>query len=243
MSQKRFFSSNAVLGGIILLVGVLLTLDNVLDFPAFSYLFRLWPLLLVVWGGSMILRRGGTLPKLIGAIIVLGGVALLVSNLTSWDIDFGDLWPLLLIALGLSVMFGARTGSSRVRIMVGPGSGGSGGGSNDEYIRRWAAMSGLDQKIASRTLRGGELTAVMAGMELDLRDAEMAGEEVELEIFALMSGIVLQVPAGWEVINEVMAVAGAVEDKTAGPGDRGGESPRRLVLRGTAVMAGVEVKH
>ena len=31
MSQKRFFSSNAVLGGIILLVGVLLTLDNVQD--------------------------------------------------------------------------------------------------------------------------------------------------------------------------------------------------------------------
>ena len=104
-------------------------------------------------------------------------------------------------------------------------------------------MSGLDQKITTRNLRGGELTAVMAGMELDLRDAEMAGEEVELEIFALMSGITLQVPVGWEVINEVMAVAGAVEDKTAGPGDRGGESPRRLVLRGTAVMAGVEVKH
>ncbi len=232
MKQKRFFSSSAILGSIILLLGILLTLDNldVLDFE----LFQLWPLLLVLWGLSMMLRRGGILPRLIGGIIGLAGVALFLSNLGLWRVSFGDLWPLLLIMLGLSILFGARTGSRGV---------GGKGVSEDDFVRRWVALGGLDQKITSRNLAGGEITAVMGGIELDLREAEMAGEEMELEVFALMSGIVLQVPPGWEVTNEVMAVAGAVEDKTGPPADRGGAPARRLILRGQAVMAGVEVKH
>jgi hypothetical protein len=229
MKQNRFFSSGALLGGVILLLGVLLTLDNlgVLDF---GDVFLLWPLLLVVWGGSM-MRCPGTLPKLIGGTLGLIGVALLLSNLGVWRVGFGDLWPLLLIALGLSLLFGGRTGSRGV---------GRKSVSEDGFLRRSVTLGGLEQKIAARNLRGGELTAIMGGMELDLRDAEMAGEEMELQVFALMAGIVLQVPVEWEVTNEVTAVAGAVEDKTGGPGD---PSPRRLVLRGSAVMAGVEVKH
>ena len=61
MKRKRFFSSSAILGSIIVLLGFLLTLDNldVLDFE----LFQLWPLLVVAWGLSMMLRRGGILPR------------------------------------------------------------------------------------------------------------------------------------------------------------------------------------
>ncbi len=233
MKQKRFFSSSAVLGSSILLLGVLLTLNNmeVLDFEEF---FRLWPVLVVVWGLSMMLRRGGILPRLIGGIIGLAGVALFLSNLGLWRVSFGDLWPLLLIMLGLSILFGARTGSRGA---------GRKGVSDDDFLRRWVALGGLDQKITSRNLTGGEITAVMGGIELDLREAEMAGDEMELEVFALMSGIVLQVPAGWDVTSEVLAVAGAVEDKTGPPADRGGAPARRLLLRGHAIMAGVEVKH
>jgi hypothetical protein len=161
-------------------------------------------------------------------------VALLLSKLGLWRVSFGDLWPLLLIMLGLSILFGARTGSRGM---------GRKGVSDDDFLRRWVALGGLDQKITSRNLTGGEITAVMGGIELDLREAEMAGEEIELEVFALMSGIVLQVPAGWEVTSDVMAVAGAVEDKTGPPADRGEAPARRLVLRGHAIMAGVEVKH
>ncbi len=234
MKQKRFFSSSAILGSVILLLGVLLMLHN-LDVPGFKDFFQLWPVLVVVWGLSMMLRRGGILRRLIGGIISLAGVALLLSNLVEgWRVSFGDLWPLLLIMLGLSILFGARTG--------GRGVGGK-GVSEDDFIRRWVALGGLDQKITSRNLTGGEITAVMGGIELDLREAEMAGEEMELEVFALMSGIVLQVPPGWDVTNEVMAVAGAVEDKTGPPADRGEAPARRLILRGQAVMAGVEVKH
>ena len=93
MKQKRFFSSSAFLGGIILLLGVLLTLDNldVLDFEDF---FRLWPVLVVVWGVLMMLRRGKILQKLIGGLIGLAGVALLLGNLGLWRVSFGDLWAL-----------------------------------------------------------------------------------------------------------------------------------------------------
>jgi predicted membrane protein len=228
----RFFSTSSLFGGLILLLGILLTLDN-LEVLEFGSVFRLWPLLLVAWGLALLLRRGGTLRRLLGGIIAIAGVVLLLGNLGLWDVDFSDLWPLLLVAVGLAILFGARTGGSG---MCGKAA------SEDQFVRRWVAMGALEQKITSRNLQGGELTTVMGGIELDLREAEMAGEEAVVEVFALMGAVELQVPVGWSVSSDVVALMGAVEDKTRAQVNVEGP-PRRLVLKGFAIMGGVEVKN
>ena len=59
-----------------------------------------------------------------------------------------------------------------------------------------------------------------------------------LDIFAFWGGVVVQVPEDWEVDNRINAFLGGIENKTHGVRD----SKQRLVLTGTVIMGGAEVK-
>ena len=79
----------------------------------------------------------------------------------------------------------------------------------------------------------------MGGCEIDLRKATIGEEEAVLDIFAFWGGVVIQVPEEWEVDNRVNAFLGGVENKTR-PVPSGAQ---RLVLTGTVLMGGAEVKN
>jgi predicted membrane protein len=107
-------------------------------------------------------------------------------------------------------------------------------------ISAMAVLGAVTRGNNSTAFRGGELTAVLGGCEIDLRHAAINGEAV-IEIFALWGGIDIRVPEDWTVVSAVVPVLGGVEDKTRPPQE--GASRHRLVLRGFVVMAGVEIKN
>lgn len=88
----------------------------------------------------------------------------------------------------------------------------------------------------------GETTAVafMGGVTLDLRDAEIAGDEIVIRCFALMGGIEIIVPEGIEVHESGIPFMGGFDNKTADvpilPG-----SPV-VKVTGFAMMGGVDIK-
>jgi hypothetical protein len=94
--------------------------------------------------------------------------------------------------------------------------------------------------IESQSLVGLEATAVMGGVEADLRGARARGSEVVAEVFAMWGGIELIVPEDWRVVSEVVPVMGGVEDKTHLA--EGGDTTT-LVVRGLVVMGGLEIKN
>ena len=96
----------------------------------------------------------------------------------------------------------------------------------------------LQRTNRSPTFRGGALTAVMGGVDLDLSGARLAPEGAVLDIFALWGGIEVKVPEGWQIDLRVFPLMGGVEDRTR-PGD-GTDAPR-LTIRGVFLMAGGEV--
>jgi hypothetical protein len=102
-----------------------------------------------------------------------------------------------------------------------------------------AVMGAVMRGNNSHVFRGGDLTAVMGGCELDLRHAAIDGEAV-IDVFALWGGIEIRVPEDWSIESRVVPIMGGVEDKTRPPQ---GASRHRLVLRGFVVMAGVEIKN
>jgi predicted membrane protein len=77
------------------------------------------------------------------------------------------------------------------------------------------------------------------GLELDLREAVMEGAEATIHIDAKFSGIELRVPRDWQVMVQMNATMGAVEDKSAPPVS----ASHRLVLRGETIFGGVEIKN
>ena len=89
----------------------------------------------------------------------------------------------------------------------------------------------------------GETTAVafMGGVNLDLRDAEIAGDEITIRCFAMMGGIDIIVPEGIEVHISGVPFMGGCDDKT---------NPNVPILPGSpvvrikyfAMMGGIGVK-
>ncbi|MCB1008961.1 MAG: hypothetical protein KDB94_08705 [Acidobacteria bacterium] len=107
-------------------------------------------------------------------------------------------------------------------------------------VSSFAMMAGLERTNRSPAFSGGDLTAVMGGVGLDLRGAKLAPEGATLDVFALWGGIELTVPEGWRIELAVVPLLGGFEDRT-----RAAEAAQAPVLkiRGFVLMAGGEVHH
>jgi hypothetical protein len=55
----------------------------------------------------------------------------------------------------------------------------------------------------------------------------------------MMGGIELRIPESWSLDLQVSAILGGVDDKTTAPVEAG----KRLVLRGSIVMGGIEISN
>jgi hypothetical protein len=104
----------------------------------------------------------------------------------------------------------------------------------------FALMSGVTRRLRNTPFFGANMTAVMGGIELDLRQAHLP-EDAVIELFAFWGGIEIWVPREWSVVNQGFALMGSIEDKTGNLPQRPGQP--RLVLRGMALMGGVEIKN
>src|SRR6185436_13726953 len=104
-----------------------------------------------------------------------------------------------------------------------------------------AVMSAIERSTSTTDFRGGELTAVMGGIEVDLRQAQIANGEAVIDVFAFWGGIELKVPESWVVVGKVAPLMGGYVDKTRRQAKHDGH--QRLILRGMAIMGGVEVRN
>ena len=87
--------------------------------------------------------------------------------------------------------------------------------------------------------RGGDMTAVMGGCEVDLRQASMR-VPASIDVFVMWGGVEIRVPEDWTVeLRGVPILAGFV-DKTRPPAVA---TEKRLIVRGVALMGGVEIKN
>jgi class 3 adenylate cyclase len=108
--------------------------------------------------------------------------------------------------------------------------------------RRWyvAVMSGHSTKGRWRISGKTNAVAVMGGCDMDLRQAEIEGPEVEITAVAFWGGIDITVPEGFDVELRGFSFMGGrdltLRDVPIVPG-----SPR-IVVNAFAVMGGIDVK-
>jgi len=82
------------------------------------------------------------------------------------------------------------------------------------------------------------LTTVMGGADLDLTEATFAGREVTIKVFALFGGAQITVPPDVQVVDDVFALFGGVDNKATEP-----TPPGAPVLRvsGFAMFGGIGI--
>ena len=101
---------------------------------------------------------------------------------------------------------------------------------------RWmvAIMGGSHRRGRFRTVGSINAVAVMGGDEIDLRDAEIEGGELTLNLFALMGGSNVYVPDSVEVEVGGFSFMGGHEEV-------GGERPPLIRIRAYNVMGGASI--
>jgi hypothetical protein len=83
--------------------------------------------------------------------------------------------------------------------------------------------------------------AVMGGIELDLRDATLAAGVTEIEVLAVMGGVVVTVPPTVRLECDGFAFMGGFEDQLKQPASGDPDAPV-VRLTGFAFMGGVEAR-
>jgi predicted membrane protein len=258
MSSYEHRSGRELVGFIIILIGFSLLMRTMGIFPTFPLgwlIQRFWlPALFIGIGVLLVLRRGGQERPIGGIFFILFGALFLLGNLNMWGWGFGYrrwIGPAILIWIGIAfLMRGSRPRQARFERRerperpVGPESRASFSNpfttqytDSSDLIHATVFLGGFNRRYPSQNFRGGDLTAIMGGGKVDLRDAQMSGNEARIEVFALMGGIEILVPRGWSIEPRFTPILGGYEDKTS----RENSGPQRLIIDGTAIMGTVTV--
>jgi predicted membrane protein len=225
-------NNRAIIGVILVLMGLFLVLRNTGFFPGvIDHVIFSWPMLLVTIG--VVITIGSSGGKTSGVIVMAVGAFFLIPRIFQETFDVNLFWPSIFIIIGIIFIFSKRKGWNSVSTspMVG-----------DDYIDYVNIFSGGERQIVSENFRGGKITAVFGGSEIDLTKANLAPGTSELEIACVFGGTTIIVPDGWNVKIEVVPVLGGFGDsRKLNPG-RVIDTTKQLVIKGAVVFGGGEVK-
>jgi hypothetical protein len=110
---------------------------------------------------------------------------------------------LLLIELGAWI--GAASAAAFVKRAVP-----SVGDADSDQVSLVAIFDGVQLKSQAKAFRGGSAFAWFGGIEVDLREAQLA-PDARLSLNTLFGGIAVRVPPGWRVESELNALIGGVD--------------------------------
>jgi hypothetical protein len=226
MASRRL-SSQAVLGAIVVLVGLALLLETTEVYDARPLLDYV-PSLFVLLGVYALVTSGFN--NVVGPlflILVAGAWQLVTLELVTGE-TVVQFWPVLIVLFGLSLLLGRRRSRAR--------------GVGSDEVSAVAIFGGRELRSTSETFRRADLTALFGGVELDLRGASVAEDDrpARVNAFGAFGGVEVTVPREWNVRMDVLPVFGGAED----------ERPRReeenpdvdLVVEGFVAFGGVSVK-
>lgn len=223
------FSPKLVVGIAIIVAGLVLTLDN-LGLIQANAVLRLWPLVLVGVGIAK-LRQDRPQGGMGGWFLILAGAFLLLFNFGGGHLTEA-LAPMLVVALGILIVTRALKQSRGVPPELAQ---------SEDFLQGTAIFGGLKRRVLTQAFKGGELTAIFGGYEVDLRQAALESGQARIDVFVLFGGGEIRVPEGWEIANRATAIFGALNDNTHhGPVITEGRP--RLVVTGLILFGGTEVK-
>jgi hypothetical protein len=228
---SKSMSRQVILGVLVIGMGVLFLLDSLAIWD-FHRAIQFWPMAFILVGVFKLLDTRSPDGYLLGGALVLAGVFMTLGRLGYVYISWRALWPLLLIALGGSVLYKAMTGRRLIGTSLKDVA------AADDVVDVTAILGGFERRITTPDFRGGEVTALMGGCSLDMRGSSIQGEAV-LNVFVVWGGITIKCPPDWTVVLHGTPIMGGFEEKTAQPPD----NSKRLIVRGYAIMGGVGIRN
>lgn len=205
----------------------------------FRLIFNSIPYVLTLAGIFWIARSGKREAPLMAWLVIVFGAVLIVSQIGLFGLSFGDMVaPMILITVAFFLVNPRNLLPRRLNT------------SNDELdpyqqeIKLFAFMGGGELNYHSKQLKGGEVMAIWGGYDLDFSDADMEGDSMQLNLYCIMGGIEITVPANWKVEKSgAMCIMGGYSNKTRDMAEELNLPSKTLVVTGLALMGGGEIRN
>jgi len=233
--ERKILNAKMVIGVIIIVFGILALVDN-LGYDLKINLWDYWPLILIIIGLTLLLQPKEYRQYLTGFILlVLGGLFLAHNLIEEFDFNIGDLWPVILVIIGVKILTHGAWGSKKGVLGV-------------NHINLSAILGGGEFNFASKELKGGKITAIMGGCTVNLRNADFKEESIVIDTFAMMGGVEFQVPQTWEVVVDGIPLLGGIENKTYQHSNNSNgkvldKKQKRLIIKAVVIMGGIDIKN
>ena len=229
-------ATKIVWGALFIIAGILIAIDvlGIADIGSYVFFDGWWTLFIIVPFAVSLFTEGFKAGNIIGLLV---GVALLLSSLdiVPFDILFKLLVPFIIIAIGISLIFGGRlkkaerAASKKIDELKQKNAKGT------SYA---AVFSGQDLRFVGDTVEGLTLDAVFGGIECDLRGA-IIEKDIVIDATAIFGGIDIFVPMGYAVKVKSTSLFGGVSNEVKY--DVLSEKPT-IYVNGSGIFGGVTIK-
>lgn len=203
----------------------------------FRLIFNSIPYVLTLAGIFWIARSGKREAPLMAWLVIVFGAVLIVSQIGLFGLSFGDMVaPMILITVAFFLV------NPRNLLPRGLNTGNDELDPNQQEIKLFAFMGGGELNYHSKQLRGGEVMAIWGGYDLNFSDADMEGDSMQLNLYCIMGGVEITVPANWKVEKSgAVCIMGGYSNKTRDMAEELNLPSKTLVVTGLALMGGGEI--
>lgn len=222
-------------GFLVIAAGTLLLLFNMNILPqSYEHIFFSWEMLLIAIGLINIVSKDNWF---VGCVLILIGGFFLSDSLIVLPVDISKLfWPILIITVGIFIVF--KRAFKKDIIFHSTDNNYK---TESGFINESNVFGGSKRRVSPGIFKGGKISCIFGGAEIDLTQSTLAEGKNVLEISAIFGGVSLLVPSDWVVHIEVNSILGGFADKRhIFKGDANGT--RELFIKGSTIFGGGEIK-
>jgi len=235
MAGNKQSSGKIFLGGLLIVVGGLFLLRNfeLID-PNISKTLFSYPSILIFIG---ILSFLNSSKKMVGTLLIAVGGALHISRY--YEINFGGfILPLILIGFGFMILLKHnRYSSTHFKNEVS-----SAEEVREDKLEDISIFGGSSKIFSTDNFRGGTITSIFGGSEINLSGCKLAEGENIIDVIAIFGGTTIIVPKEWNVIVDVFPLFGGFGIKGKRDPMLVVEKDRVLRIKGVVIFGGGEIK-
>jgi predicted membrane protein len=243
-NEMKNLNARTIIGIILVLIGISFLADNIFFLPFYfsHYIFSV-PFLLVVIGLIMLLNSKDSHA---GFALIFVGAALLIFRFYEVPFReiFRDYWPLILILFGVYILIKPRREKHNKKNEAFEFSNKRTSDSNknleDDYINEVAVLSGVDRRIISKNFRGGKITTMFGGADLDFSEAKLAEGR---NVITFFGGTDIRVPKDWKIVLSITSIFGGFDDERRSSSSENIDEARVLEIKGVVFFGGGNLKN
>jgi predicted membrane protein len=238
MSEIMKKSQTGIFLGLILIgIGGLILLKNLdlIHFEISRYIFS-FPMFLLIIGSLIIVNSK---KMLFGWLVTgFGAILMLERAIPEFHISKGIIFSVIIIVIGFYILVKTRKNESGPKLFSRKSETFS-----TDTIDDVSIFGGGEKTYNTNNFKGGNVTAIFGGSEIDLTSCSLNEGDNYLEVLAIFGGAEVHVPKSWNIVVDVVPIFGGVSNKTSKLPVEIKDMTRTLYVKGTVVFGGCEFKY